>query len=280
MTTRYRVEYALKTHRRDQLIEWIKGLLAVPFVLHSQPTAAYDGSHEDVLRTMAVTAHRRYAEIFRDVEGLINDHSKYDRSSGPHHKSLPWDLADLEKVAHEMKAIVSGPSKLKHLVPTVGKFFTPLALEEAFEYQDRQRRISFRRFVAPSFNDIRLILNSAQIMSLTQHGPLELITFDGDVTLYEDGQSLTADNPVIPRILRLLACGIKIGIVTAAGYTEGEKYWERLHGLLEAVSSEQIEGQIQGRDVRLVVMGGESSYLFAYDDSAEFLLRYIPRSEW
>lgn len=66
MTTRYRVEYALKTHRRDQLIEWIKGLLAVPFVLHSQPTAAYD-NHQDVLVKMASTAHRRYAEILRDV---------------------------------------------------------------------------------------------------------------------------------------------------------------------------------------------------------------------
>lgn len=80
MTTRYRVEYALKTHRRDQLIEWIKGLLAVPFVLHSQPTAAYDknGDHEwneVVLSTMASTSHRRYAEILRDVEDLINDHS-------------------------------------------------------------------------------------------------------------------------------------------------------------------------------------------------------------
>lgn len=76
MTTRYRVEYALKTHRRDQLIEWIKGLLAVPFVLHSQPTAAYDGSHQDVLQDMAFITHKRYAEIFRDVEKLIDDHSK------------------------------------------------------------------------------------------------------------------------------------------------------------------------------------------------------------
>ena len=66
MTTRYRVEYALKTHRRDQLIEWIKGLLAVPFVLHSQPTAAYE-DRQDVLVKMASTAHRRYAEILRDV---------------------------------------------------------------------------------------------------------------------------------------------------------------------------------------------------------------------
>ena len=68
MTTRYRVEYALKTHRRDQLIEWIKGLLAVPFVLHSQPTAAYnDDDRPDLLAKMAQTAHRRYKEILGDV---------------------------------------------------------------------------------------------------------------------------------------------------------------------------------------------------------------------
>lgn len=79
MTTRYRVEYALKTHRRDQLIEWIKGLLAVPFVLHSQPTATYD-KNGDVLTTMASKSHRRYAEILHDVEELINDHSKLDSS--------------------------------------------------------------------------------------------------------------------------------------------------------------------------------------------------------
>ena len=66
MTTRYRVEYALKTHRRDQLIEWIKGLLAVPFVLHSQPTAAYD-NRQDVLVKMASTARKRYGEVLRDV---------------------------------------------------------------------------------------------------------------------------------------------------------------------------------------------------------------------
>ena len=179
-----------------------------------------------------------------------------------------------------MKEKVSGPSKLKHLVPSIGKFFTPLALEKAFEYQDQQRRISYRRFVAPSFNDIRLILNSAQIISLTQHGPLQLVTFDGDVTLYEDGQSLTPNNPAIPRILQLLVRGIKVGIVTAAGYTEAEKYWERLHGLLEAIHSLENSGQLQDRDPELVVMGGESSYLFAYDRSATGLLRYIPRYDW
>jgi len=63
---------SLKAHRRDALIEFIKGLLAVPFVLHSQPTAA---AGDASFRVMAVEARRRYREIMKDVEELINDHS-------------------------------------------------------------------------------------------------------------------------------------------------------------------------------------------------------------
>ena len=57
----------------------VQVLLAVPFVLHSQPTAVYEG-RGDLLAKMASTAHRRYAEILRDVEELINDHSEYRNS--------------------------------------------------------------------------------------------------------------------------------------------------------------------------------------------------------
>lgn len=56
----------------------------------------------------------------------------------------------------------------------------------------------------PSFNDIRLILNTAQIMGVAAAGPLDLATFDGDVTLYDDGKSLEGDNPVISRIIGTL----------------------------------------------------------------------------
>jgi IMP and pyridine-specific 5'-nucleotidase len=87
-------------------------------------------------------------------------------------------------------------------VPSIGTFFTRLPLADAFKYQDRQRFISSRRFVPPSFNDIRLILNTAQIMGLTAAGTLDLATFDGDVTLYDDGKSLEPDNEVIKRIIR------------------------------------------------------------------------------
>ncbi|KAF2431266.1 IMP-specific 5'-nucleotidase-like protein 1 [Tothia fuscella] len=252
MTTRYRVEYALKTHRRDQLIEWIKGLMAVPFVLHSQPTAIFEPRKESTEHMTAV-AQRRYLEIMRDVEELINDH-----------------------IAHQ-KAGTHDRSKLKMLVPAVGIFFTPLNLHDAFLYQDNRRFISYRRFVAPSFNDIRLILNTAQVMSLVRAGPLELVTFDGDVTLYDDGQSVSPDSPMIPRIMQLLMKGTKIGIVTAAGYTEARRYYERLHGLLDTVHESDLPSIYKEN---LIIMGGESSYLFKFSSADPDRLKFVPRETW
>lgn len=182
---------------------------------------------------------------------------------------------------HAVKHQKSGTlerSKLKLLVPSVSVFFTPLLLVEAFVYQDSQRMISSRRFVPPSFNDIRLTLNSAQIMSLVRNGPLQLVTFDGDVTLYDDGQSLTKENPVISRILQLLAQGIKIGIVTAAGYTTANRYYERLYGILEAIKEALITKKLI--NPTLLVVGGESNYLFTFDASSKHLLKFIPREKW
>lgn len=172
------------------------------------------------------------------------------------------------------------------LVPTIGTFFTPLALEAAFRYQDSLRAISSRRFVPPSFNDIRLILNTAQILSLvkpsrealTRSRQVELVTFDGDVTLYDDGGTLDPTSRVIPYLLHLLCLDIKIGIVTAAGYTEPSKYHGRLHGLLEAIARSSKLSASQKRN--LLIMGGESNFLFTYDIDSPYRLRYIRRREW
>jgi IMP and pyridine-specific 5'-nucleotidase len=54
----------------------LQGLLAVPFVLHSHPTAVFEPNDESV-EHQATIAQRRYAEILRDVEEIINDHSKW-----------------------------------------------------------------------------------------------------------------------------------------------------------------------------------------------------------
>lgn len=50
--------------------------MAVPFVLHSQPTAIF-GAQKDSTEREATIAQRRYVEIMRDVEELINNHSTY-----------------------------------------------------------------------------------------------------------------------------------------------------------------------------------------------------------
>jgi IMP and pyridine-specific 5'-nucleotidase len=168
-------------------------------------------------------------------------------------------------------------SKLKLLVPTVANFFTPLALHDAFIFQDQRRSISYRRFVPPSFNDVRLVLNTAQIMSLVRTGPIELVTFDGDVTLYDDGMNLLPENPIIPKILQLMRRGSKIGIVTAAGYTEASRYYGRLFGLLHAIQESDLPLESkQG----FMIMGGESSFCFKFDENSPDLLRFIPREEW
>lgn len=100
-------------------------------------------------------------------------------------------------------------------------------------------------------------------MSLTtQDGPPKLVTFDGDVTLYEDGQCLLPDSPVIQKILWLLKNGLCVGVVTAAGYTDSTRYLERLHGLLHAIrDSEEMTPQ---QKENLIILGGESSYMFRF----------------
>ncbi|KAI1339282.1 IMP-specific 5-nucleotidase [Xylariaceae sp. FL0016] len=253
MTSRYRVEYALKTHRRDQFIEWIKGLLAVPFVLYSQPTGVFETNGISISQ-MSEEAHRRYAEIMRDVEGMIDDHIRHQIDEAP------------------------VPSKLKLLVPTIGNFWTRLPLEASFKFQDRKRFISSRRFVSPSFNDVRLILNSAQIMAITTYGSLQLATFDGDVTLYDDGESLEPDSPVISRMLDLMRKNVKIGIVTAAGYTTAERYYSRLHGLLNAIAQSEDLTPVQRQNI--IIMGGEANYLFEFSPTAPHLLAPVPREQW
>lgn len=242
--------------------EWIKGLLAVPFVLHSQPQGIFQ-SHDAALslERMADEAARRYAEIMRDVEVMIDDH-----------------------IAVQNDVVLAGdtappPSKLKLLVPSVGTFFTRLPLEAAFKSQDRKRYISSRRFVSPSFNDVRLILNSSQIMAVTTYSSLQLATFDGDVTLYDDGQSLEPTSPIVPRLLDLLRTNVRIGIVTAAGYTTADRYYARLHGLLDALAASADLTPAQ--KANLVVMGGEANYLFAFDAAAgPHRLRAVPRQAW
>ena len=61
-----------QTHRRDQLIEWIKGLLAVPFVLHSNPAAVLEPQTQST-ETMAAAARKKYLGIMQKRLGYSID---------------------------------------------------------------------------------------------------------------------------------------------------------------------------------------------------------------
>jgi IMP-specific 5'-nucleotidase len=55
------------------------------------------------------------------------------------------------------------------------------------------------------------------------------------------------------RYTALMSHNVKIGIVTAAGYTEAERYYGRLHGLLEAIKETTILTRQQKENI--VIMG-------------------------
>ncbi|CAH2351607.1 IMP-specific 5'-nucleotidase 1 [[Candida] railenensis] len=283
MTSRYRVEYALKSHRRDEFIEWIKGLLAVPFVLradaenydnqfdHYDDPESYENYAISQEGQIALECQKGYLSVLRDIERLI-EHTI---------------LIDNENDKRQFGSSPIVDSRLRKLVPTVGRFHTYLPLCEAFLIEDSKRLISQRRLVSPSFNDIRMMLNTAQILSLSTifkdpHNDqrLKLITFDGDVTLYNDGSSLTEDSPVINRLLSLLKMDFFIGVVTAAGYpgqSGADRYYERLKGLIDII---RITDELtDAQKCNLLIMGGESNYLFRYDTSIHNF-KFLEGDEW
>ncbi|KAG0231484.1 IMP 5'-nucleotidase [Actinomortierella wolfii] len=259
MTSAYRINYQLRAHKRDPLIEFIKGLLLTPFILHSKPRrplfeperstlvgdSDLESMYEDIQDRPNIDYQeedeplmdanlKRYLEIMKSVEVMIEEHRRKAKKGVPEH------------------------SRLHRIVPSVASFFTPLPLAAAFLDANAKHSIAARRFVPPSFNDIRRILNTAQVMAIAP--TLSLITFDGDMTLYDDGMSFSESSPLIASLITLMRANLRVAIVTAAGYPgDASKYEERLAGLLSAFTAQNLpEEMLQ----RFFVLGGECNYLF------------------
>lgn len=86
---------------------------------------------------------------------------------------------------------------------------------------------------------------------------------------------MTAPRSHLPDLLKK---NIKIGIVTAAGYTTADRYHERLHGLLDAMAASTDLSAAQKQS--LVIMGGEANYLFEFSADSPHLLAPVPREQW
>lgn len=152
-------------------------------------------------------------------------------------------------------------SELSEHVPTIGAFHTHLPLRKAFDIYDDKYAISKRKYIPPSFNNVRHILNLAQILEMGKE--TNLVCFDGDGTLYSDGKNfeLSDGNFLGPSIRLLLQSGCKVALVTAAGYglNGASKYEKRIGPLLDylyqyGLSTAELNS--------FYVLGGECNYLF------------------
>ena len=158
------------------------------------------------------------------------------------------------------------------------------------------QRQTKRKHIQPSFNEIRHILNLAQILAfrsidsqfkaadlsasgsgldligasnheckganITPLQPLNgprMITFDGDQTLYSDGANFESNPELAYYIYQLLRHGVAVAVVTAAGYEyDVEKYELRLSGLLHYFQQHSLSEE---ECERFYLFGGECNYL-------------------
>ena len=210
-------------------------------------------------------------DTFSHFEVLIEEHRK------------------LESEGHQR------PSRLRQLVPTVGTFHTPLPLRRAFEMYNKRHKLTKRKHIQISFNEIRHIMNLAQVMAMrTQvenkdllglpidsednsaidsgdnsepdiepgqlNGP-KMVTFDGDQTLYSDGANFDSNPRLANYLYELLHHGVIVAVVTAAGYEyNAEKYEFRLSGLLNYFKAKSLTEEECGR---FYLFGGECNYLLS-----------------
>ena len=107
--------------------------------------------HSFVLDALATTG----ADTFSHFEELINEHREMCMAAANTNANTTNNTADNQP----------RQSRLKRLVPTVGVFHTPLPLRRAYEAYNAKYKLDRRRHLAISFNEIRHILNLAQIMA-------------------------------------------------------------------------------------------------------------------
>ncbi|CAD7932161.1 unnamed protein product [Amoebophrya sp. A25] len=202
----------------------------------------------------------------RRVNHSVHDHKKDSFIEWIRASLRPqWDLnmmlsggvavfARVEELVKEHVEL-QDDSKLTRILPDVSPMLAPLKLRDAFAIYNKKYRITNRRFVAPSFNEIRHIVNLATVLGLPG---LKLMTFDGDGTLYVDQKNFD-DLFLAQQLLELLQSGVAVALVTAANYgLQGHKYEIRLRGLLDFFAAKKVSPELCRN---FFVVAGESGYL-------------------
>ena len=204
---------------------------------------------QELFHGFALSLPDTYAATWGRIQSLVDEHREYTARGE------------------------SDQSTLKRLVPTVAVFLTSLPLEEAWLRYDAKYAVSRRMMVPPSFNEVRHTLNLAQVMALA--GSVEMVSFDGDQTLYSDGGNFGDNVPLARTIGSLLQQGVYVILITAAGYgLEAPRYEQRVQGLLDFLKAELEAEAMQ----RFFVLGGECNFLFRCGGDGR--LAGVPVEQW
>jgi len=182
----------------------------------------------------------------------------------------------MEEVEIMVREHIENPefSRLSSLISTLGSFFTELRLVDALNKYDKDYAVRNRRFIPPSFTEIRHILNLAQLSAICKQ--VKLMTFDADGTLFDDGHNLEKGSSILEPLMQLMEKGIYVAIVTAAGYPANpKKYEERFGALLQEFKSRKYGPEILQR---FLVIGGECNYLFITNEDCT--LKYVGDTGW
>jgi len=140
--------------------------------------------HSFVLDALASTG----GDTFSHFEELVNEHREISMAAASA-KGENNNNNNNHQLLTEPKQ-----SRLKKLVPTVGIFHTALPLRRAYEAYNAKYKLDKRRHLAISFNEIRHILNLAQIMALRKETISEQNNI-GDDVVTRWSQSNPLDSP-------------------------------------------------------------------------------------
>eukprot|EP01086_Lenisia_limosa_P009858 TRINITY_DN33573_c0_g1_i1.p1 TRINITY_DN33573_c0_g1~~TRINITY_DN33573_c0_g1_i1.p1 ORF type:complete len:370 (-),score=40.29 TRINITY_DN33573_c0_g1_i1:51-1052(-) len=156
-------------------------------------------------------------------------------------------------------------------IDLTGALHTHLDLPEAAVELDKTFNFLNRIHHRPTERLVIQLLAIAQIRSSLPH--LKLVTFDGDGTLYPDGDSIENNKDAIVELISLLKRGYFVALVTAAGYPDPNVYEKRLKPLLDGIRLLPKADQ-----KRFAIVGGECAYLLRIRSCDA--LEMVQRSEW
>lgn len=230
------------------------------------------------LINMSATRLKEQDELIQLIRTYICD---------PHEMPMTVEQA-FEAVAALLEQHHLSPetSRLRRLCPHVGKVFLKLDLLSALDEYDSAAHITRRRFVPPSFKEVRQVLNLAVVHAVSSG--VKLVTLDADDTIYSDGGTLAMDSPMIPLITKLLRLGLHVSLVTAASYPgQPHKYEARLAGLLSSLAFAIEAGAPETILDGFHVVGGQCNYMLravvrreADGLSPHVCLQEVPDEDW